>query len=116
MEYGKYLANNVANCAGCHTKRSMRTGEALGEPFAGGMELPSHAPGGGTYVSVNLTPDPTSGHIYAWTEEQFLARFRHAVETPSPMPWGAFKTMTDEDLRALYRYLRSLPPVNTKES
>jgi mono/diheme cytochrome c family protein len=114
VEYGKYLANNVANCSGCHTERNMRTGAPIGEPFAGGMELPSHK-ADATFVSVNLTPDPTSGHIYQWSEEQFIARFRHAVETPSPMPWSSFKTMADDDLRALYRYLRSLPPVNTKK-
>jgi hypothetical protein len=28
----------------------------------------------------------------------------------SPMPWGAFARFTDEDVRAIYRYLRSLPP------
>jgi hypothetical protein len=29
------------------------------------------------------------------------------------MPWSSFKNMTDDDLRALYRYLRSLPPATT---
>ena len=28
----------------------------------------------------------------------------------TPMPWGAFARFTDDDLRAIYRYLRSLPP------
>ena len=114
VAYGKYLANNVANCVGCHTKRSKRTGAPIGELFAGGMEVESHIDGS-TFVTPNLTPDPTSGHIYAWSEEQFLARFRHAVATPSPMPWRSFSTMSDDDLRALYRYLRSLPPINTRE-
>lgn len=113
-DYGKYLANNVANCVGCHTKRSLRTGAPLGELFAGGMELESHTDGS-KFITPNLTPDPTSGRIYAWTEDQFLARFRHAIATPSPMPWRSFSTLTDDDLRALYRYLRSLPPVNTRE-
>jgi mono/diheme cytochrome c family protein len=111
--YGRYLANFVSNCTGCHTEHDMKTGEAIGEPFAGGMELESHSHPGTRFVTPNLTPDPTSGHITAWTEDQFVARFRHAVETPSPMPWRSFSTMTDDDLRALYRYLRSLPPVNT---
>ena len=36
----------------------------------------------------------------------------------SPMPWANFARMTDDDLRAIYRYLRSLPPVhnNTGDS
>jgi len=67
----------------------MKTGEALGELFAGGMDIESHSHPGTHFVTPNLTPDPTSGHI------------------------TAFSTMPDDDLRALYRYLRTLPPVNT---
>jgi len=44
------------------------------------------------------------------TEDAFVARFKAGIETASPMPWDTFRNMTDEDLRALYRYLRSLPP------
>lgn len=40
----------------------------------------------------------------------FVARFRNGVPTASPMPWGNYKKMSDDDLRALYRYFRSLPP------
>ncbi len=110
-EYGGYIANTIANCGGCHTRRSLRTGEQLGVAFAGGMEMESHTQPGTTFVTPNLTPDPASGHLTAWTEDQFVARFRNAVETPSPMPWSSFKNLTDDDLRALYRYFRSLPPV-----
>lgn len=110
VERGKYLANSVANCNGCHTRRSLRTGEQLGVTFAGGMELESHTHPGTTFVTPNLTPDPASGHIATWSEDVFVARFRNGVTTPSPMPWALFATMTDDDLRSLYRYLESLPP------
>jgi mono/diheme cytochrome c family protein len=111
-EYGAYLANSVANCVGCHTKRNLRTGGFIGEPFAGGMEMESHA-NGTRYVTPNLTPDPETGHIFAWPEDMFVQRFENAVGTDSPMPWNEFRTMTEDDLRALYRYLRTLPPVRT---
>lgn len=111
--YGEYLASTIANCVGCHTNRSMRTGEAIGEPYAGGLEIESHSQPGMTFVTPNLTPDPETGHLYRWTEDQFVARFRHATATASPMPWEAFRTMTEDDLRAVYRFLRSLPPVRT---
>jgi hypothetical protein len=62
------------------------------------------------FVTPNLTPDPKTGHIYAWSEDAFVARFKAGVATGSPMPWQTFSRMTDDDLRALYRYLRSLPP------
>jgi mono/diheme cytochrome c family protein len=112
-DYGAYLANTIANCTGCHTRRNQRTGKQEGIAFAGGMTVESHDEPGITFVTPNLTPDPASGHIYAWSEDVFVARFRNAVPTASPMPWGAFHNMTDDDLRALYRYLRSLPPART---
>lgn len=112
IERGEYLANSVANCNGCHTKRSQRTGAMIGVSFAGGMELDSHTVPGAKLVSPNLTPDVETGHIRTWTEEQFVARFKSGVATneATPMPWKTFSRMTDDDLRALYRYLQSLPP------
>jgi mono/diheme cytochrome c family protein len=112
-EYGKYLANTVGNCNGCHTKRNLRTGAPVGVSFAGGMTVESHTAPGTKFVTPNLTPDPTTGHIYAWSEDVFVARFKNAVGTASPMPWETFSRMSDDDLRALYRYFRSLPPAKT---
>jgi mono/diheme cytochrome c family protein len=112
VAYGEYLANTVANCNGCHTRRSLRTGKTEGVTFAGGMEIESHAQPGTKFITPNLTPDAT-GHITSWTEDMFVARFKNGVDTASPMPWGAFRKMTDDDLRALYRYLRTLPPATT---
>ena len=41
-----------------------------------------------------------------------MARFRQGRVIPgSPMPWQAFSRMADADLRAMYRYLESVPPV-----
>jgi mono/diheme cytochrome c family protein len=110
IERGKYLANTVANCNGCHTNRSTKTGKQLGVTFAGGMEIESHSQPGTTFITPNLTPDEATGHITKWTEDVFVARFKAGVATASPMPWDTFRNMTDDDLRALYRYLRSLPP------
>lgn len=115
-EYGGYIANTIANCSGCHTRRSLRTGEQLGVPFAGGMEVESHAQPGTKFITPNLTPDAETGHITTWTEDQFVARFENAVETPSPMPWTNFKNLSEDDLRALYRYFRSLPPAKKGQS
>lgn len=110
VEYGAYLANDVGNCVGCHTRRNLRTGEDTGPRFGGGMELRSHSDPSQVFVTPNLTPDLETGHITHWTEEMFVARFRNAVPTASPMPWKTFRRMTEDDLRAIYRYLRTLPP------
>jgi mono/diheme cytochrome c family protein len=110
-EYGRYLAHTVANCYGCHTRRSRLTGAFVGPDFGGGMEFEEH---GRHFVAPNLTPIPT-GVVQASTEEQFIQRFRSREKSGilSPMPWEAFARMTDSDLAAIYRYLRTLPPAES---
>ncbi|MBL7709083.1 MAG: cytochrome c [Chitinophagaceae bacterium] len=105
--YGKYLANNVANCVGCHTERDMMTGAFTGEPFAGGLEIDG-------FVTPNLTPDPGS-RIYSWSQEQFINRFKMGKLHPkTPMPWNSFKRMSDDELKAIYAYLKTVKPVKGK--
>jgi len=115
LERGSYLANNVANCAGCHTERSMTDGSYLKPRFSGGMEMDHDEDPNLVFVSPNLTPDAATGHIVSWSEDQFVARFRAGVGPEhSHMPWRAFSMMSDDDLRAVYRYLMSLDPVENE--
>jgi mono/diheme cytochrome c family protein len=109
-EYGRYLAHTVANCAGCHTRRSRLTGEFIGPPLAGGMELKEPH---GTFATPNLTP--VRAGVLDCSEAEFIARFRVAGrgEAGSPMPWESYARMTDDDLGAIYRYLRTLPPATS---
>ena len=66
-------------------------------------------------MTPNLTPDPETGRVSAWTEELFVARFRMGRGAEgSPMPWAQFGTMSDDDLLAIFRYLRSVPPVKNE--
>ncbi|HVT87056.1 MAG TPA: cytochrome c [Chitinophagaceae bacterium] len=108
--YGKYLTFYIANCRGCHTNRSLMTGAYTGPFFAGGLKLESDD---GSYcVTPNLTPDKETGRIYGWTEDQFIHRFRQPrVIASSPMPWEQFRNITDNDLKAIYKYLTSLDPI-----
>jgi mono/diheme cytochrome c family protein len=109
--YGKYLAHDVANCVGCHTRRDLRTGAFVGAPFAGGLHFPSEKDPRVTFVTPNLTFAKT-GRITSWTEELFIARVHTGQGADgSPMPWAAFARMSERDLGAIYRYLQSLPPV-----
>jgi hypothetical protein len=63
-------------------------------------------------VSPNLTPDPETGVMVHWDLAAFIRRFRAGTDGRwSPMPWGAFSRMTDDDLAAMYLYLTSLKPV-----
>lgn len=110
VEYGKYLANYVANCVGCHTERDLKTGNLVGTPFAGGMAFPPEALSEGhSFLSPNLTPHTGTGVMASWSEEQFLSRFRAGRTNGSPMPWGSFSRMDEMDIRAIYRYLKTLP-------
>lgn len=109
-EYGAYLANSVGNCVKCHTRLDLKTGELAATPFSGGARHESEKTPGKVFVSPNLTPDANSGWINAWSEAQFVSRMQAGPIYPdSPMPWRAFSRITDDDARALYRYLRSLP-------
>lgn len=115
-DYGKYLAHYVANCVGCHTERDLKSGAFIGKPFAGGMHFPPDVfSEGKSFTTPNLTPHKGTGVMAEWSEEAFISRF-HAgrLISGSPMPWGAYSRMTDNDLKALYRYLHSLEPVERK--
>ena len=105
--YGQYLAYSVANCNGCHTRRSP-TGGFEGDPFAGGSEWEVD---GGTFIAPNLTPNDTTGRIAKWDYATFERRFRAGrLVEKSPMPWENFQTMSDNDLKAVYNFLRTLKP------
>ncbi len=114
--YGAYLANNVANCVGCHTNRDMKSGKPIGPFFAGGLKfLPDPLSEGYSFISPNLTPDKNTGIMAAWDERTFINRIHGGrVYKGSPMPWEAFNRMDDTELKAIYEYLHSLSPVDNK--
>jgi mono/diheme cytochrome c family protein len=120
-EYGKYLVN-AASCSDCHTKQ-VQGKPVPGMEFAGGFEFPF--PNGQIVRSANITPDEETG-IGSWSESDFIDRFKFYDNadgrTISPesmgyntfMPWTAFAGMTERDLGAIYKYLRTLKPVKNK--
>lgn len=71
----------------------------------------------GTSFAANLSPDDTG--IGNWTEAQFFKAIREGKSKGldgtrpllPPMPWFNFAKMSDEDLKAVFAYLKSLPPV-----
>lgn len=117
VAYGKYLAT-IGGCGECHTPVDDSRNPMLDRAFAGGQVF--EMPGGAVARTANLTPHETG--IGTWTEAQFIERFRRFVDeaafapvTPgeanTPMPWGPYSGMTDEDLGAIYAYLRTVPPI-----
>jgi hypothetical protein len=73
----------------------------------------------GISYTANLTPDPETG-LGQWTEQQFVDTIRtgrrqgRGREILPPMPWPAFKNYNDADLKAMFAYLRSIPPMKNK--
>ena len=117
VKYGGYLTV-LAGCVGCHTPE--RNGKLVEERrLAGGREFRMPEV---TLMSTNLTPDTGSG-IGDWSEEFFMERFtqyRAFAQNGSPkvapdrltlMPWVAYSQLDDEDLRAIYHYLRTQPAI-----
>jgi len=118
--YGEYLVR-VGDCAGCHTMKDK--GEPLPDmDLAGGFLL--SFPEGSVY-SANITPDVETG-IGSWSEDTFVSRFRQyqdlARNGPPPMtrenftimPWLPYSELEDVELRAIYKYLRTVKPVRHK--
>jgi cytochrome c553 len=114
-EDGAYLSQHVALCADCHTPRSgLQSKPDKRRLFAGQTDPPSGFP----VKPANLTPDSSTG-IGPWTEEAFLRTLRTGVnphgDSLNPfMPWRQVRRMSDDDLRAIYRYLRTVPPIRNE--
>ena len=71
----------------------------------------------GTSFAANLTPDDTG--IGAWTEAQFLNAIKNGKykgldgsrQILPPMPWESYRNLPDDDLKAIFAYLKSIKPV-----
>lgn len=118
VKYGEYLAT-MADCATCHSPLTQQ-GPDMTRMFAGGYPFDL-----GTFkvVSANITPDTATG-IGNWTEAQFLQKFTQYKEEASYnfnpgkentiMPVSLLAHMKEDDLKAIYAYLRSVKPMNNK--
>ncbi len=110
VENGRYLAESVSLCWACHTQRDMASGKLVGPRYGGAIGFEEAA--GQSWSPPNLTKDPGTGVLGRLGEDQFVARFRSGRVLPgSPMPWEHFSRMDEDDLRAIYRFLATLPAV-----
>lgn len=140
IERGAYLVN-IMDCNVCHSPKIMTdkgpapdtqrmlsghpsnmpllpfdTVTAAGYVLAGQMLTVWIGPWGISYAA-NLTPHETG--LGNWTEERFIQAFRNGKhlgldnQRPimPPMPVAALAALPDEDLKALFAYLQSIPPV-----
>ncbi len=107
---GEYLVT-IAECEGCHTLRNSLGQVRENLKFAGGAVFDGFY--GKKVASLNLTPDPTG--IPYYDEDTFIKTIRTgqigARKIDPVMPWGYFRNMTDDDLKAVFAFLHALPPV-----
>jgi mono/diheme cytochrome c family protein len=101
IDRGRYLAR-IAGCNDCHTPGYAQSGGKVPESmWLIGDALGWRGPWGTTYAA-NLRL-----RMQDWSEEEWLTVAKNAQFRP-PMPWFALRDMEVSDLRALYRFIRSL--------
>jgi mono/diheme cytochrome c family protein len=99
VEYGTYLVN-VSGCHDCH-----------GSKLSGGKSADPTSK-----AAPNLTP---GGDLIKWQEADFLKTIRTGVKPngkkldPKQMPWEHFRNFSDDELKAIFMYLKSLPKLET---
>ena len=113
-EYGEYLANHVSPCAACHTPR-VKGQIDRDRLWSGGADFEV---GESTIYSANLTPDVKTG-IGTWTEEDFFQAIKTGRNPQGkgmslPMPWPQLRNMTDDDLRAIWLHIQSVPAITNE--
>jgi cytochrome c553 len=136
VERGKYLVT-VQDCNGCHTPFTPSgepdmTRMLSGHPANVSVTSPRPAaspwlvsisetntawsgPWGVSFTS-NLTPDRETG-LGAWTEATFIASIREGKKGGSgrallpPMPWRMYANLSDDDLKAVFAYLQTIPAI-----
>lgn len=140
VERGEYLVN-TSGCHDCHTPFTMgsngpepdMTLALSGHPQDLVVESPAqlpepwvvasigtntaHSGPWGVSFSANLTPDPDTGVLRDISEEQFIETLRtgrhkgQGRQILPPMPWPVYGQMNDDDLKAIYAYLRQIEPI-----
>lgn len=143
IERGRYLVN-TSGCADCHTPLKMGANgpepdmarHLSGHPQGFAVTAPATPPGEpwmvliaqtgtaysgpwGVSFSANLTPDPETG-LGRWSESDFVQTIRtgrhlgRGRPVLPPMPIPVYSQMTDDDLKAVFAYLQTLPPTRNK--
>jgi mono/diheme cytochrome c family protein len=143
VQRGEYLVT-IGGCNDCHTPWKMgpngpeqdMTRKLSGHPEAvqvSAASAPLPAPWGiaisptftawsgpwGVSFTANLTPDQETG-LGKWTEQNFMEAMRSGKHQGRgrpilpPMPWFNYGKMTDEDLKAVFAYLRTIPAIKNR--
>ncbi|MEX2272409.1 MAG: c-type cytochrome [Vicinamibacterales bacterium] len=143
VKRGDYLVNTMG-CTDCHTPFKMGPNgpEPDMDRFLSGHpaseKLPPPPPPSGPWIvtisstftayagpwgisyTQNLTPDLETGIAGTYTEEQFIMTIREGKKQGRgrailpPMPWPVIRNLTDDDLKSIYAYLKTVKPVKNR--
>lgn len=103
IERGRYLVK-ISGCNDCHTPGyAAKSGQVDEKLWLTGDKLGWSGPWGTTY-SPNLRT-----FMAGMTQAQWVQHARTMTPRP-PMPWFNVRAMTEDDLKAIYSYTRSLGP------
>jgi hypothetical protein len=143
VEHGRLLIIG-GGCHDCHSPKTMtQTGPVVdesrilsGHPESAGVTPPFKGQGGpysthtndhltawsgawGVSYAANITPDENTG-IGIWTEDMFLRAMKEGKHMGTsrpilpPMPWNFIGQLPDEDLKAMFAYLKSIPAISNR--
>jgi mono/diheme cytochrome c family protein len=117
---GEYLVKTVAGCGDCHTPSDDKGAPLPGLEFAGGGIFHDPTPGANmkAVFSANITPDPSGISHY---DEAYFLQTLHTGQIPGRtlsniMPFSSFKNLTEDDLKDIFAYIKTLKPVKHRVS
>lgn len=112
---GAYLVNGPVACGNCHTPRGPDMMPIKGKEFSGGFHLVDPA---FDLYTANITPDKETG-IGSWTDEEIINAIRVGADKDGriifpPMPVPTYNNMSDNDVKAIVAYLRTVPAIHNE--
>lgn len=132
VERGRYLVG-ITGCHDCHSPKTTGMTPDLSRALSGrpattplpsatkdevhaSLDLTAWTGPWGQSVASNLTPDPATGIGSRYSEASFIQTMRtgrkpNGTAVQPPMPSEVYQNMTDEDLRAIWAYLRTIKPI-----
>ena len=115
VAYGRYLVQSRAICYPCHSADFAKIDDFVPEQSAGylggGNAMPDM--NGRIVKTANITPDPETG-IGKWSEDDFVRLIRFGVRPDRSVivyPMVPFPELSDDEARAIFAYLRTVPPI-----
>ena len=115
VKRGEYLMNGPVACGNCHNSRAEDMSFVPGREFAGGFKIVDPA---FEVYTANITQDIETG-IGSWSDQEIATAIREGKSREGgiifpPMPVPTYNSMSDDDVKAIVAYLRTVKPVHNE--